>query len=170
MAYLIISIFVFVFLLIRSMKAGFSLTKSDYAFSIFLGIVLGVVVGYLVWFVLGGLLGLVIPCQDKTEVIKITALSDSNSITRKSYVNISTDYKYRYMIETEKGKLVQTLDLDRVYINEGKYEPRIVKHKSFYDNVWLYAIAIPNFTYDYNYAEIYVPKGSIINSYNIDLE
>ena len=73
---------------------------------------------------------------------------------------------YYYMTETEHGYKLQNVDASKAYIKYDT-EPRIVIEdgcgfKHWYNNIW----AFPAHTH----YTIYVPEGTILNNYNIDLK
>lgn len=104
---------------------------------------------------------------------EIYALKDMSGIKGDFYLfggNIGGEYQYRYVVNTPRGKQVETVSSEQydVYIKEGNYKPKVVCEKTKYINEkfngWLV------FPYeDYTYT-IYVPDNTILNNYDIDLE
>lgn len=144
--------------------------------SIFISILLGI---------LCGILGIIISTAtveyfnliEKITYIEsereIYALKDISGIEGNFYLfggNVGDEYQYRYVINTPKGKQVETVSSEQydVYIKEGNYKPKVVCEKIEYTNKIFNNWFI--FPYkDYTYT-IYVPNNTILNNYNIDLE
>lgn len=137
--------------------------------------IFGFFVGLLLYVFLGGFIAVCFqfPTQDVVEEIDIVALNDTNSNSNINYIvtcNTEDNYIYRYMIETERGKQVQELEnKSNVYLLEGNYVPKIVKHNTEFVNMWHYLVGHHWFLSD-NYIEIFVPSGTITDNYSIDLE
>lgn len=108
--------------------------------SIFISILLGI---------LCGILGIIISTAtveyfnliEKITYIEsereIYALKDISGIEGNFYLfggNVGDEYQYRYVINTPKGKQVETVSSEQydVYIKEGNYKPKVVCEKIEY--------------------------------------
>ena len=139
----------------------------DYVLDGLIGLGMGMVLNLF----LGGLIGLYLPKQTIIEEIKIIALTDNNSIEGQKYLfsgYINEKYIYRYVIETECGKQVKELDnSENVYIQYDNENPRIAYEYSDFKYGWLWLFGV-----DLTEPKkiIYVPEGTITETYEIDLE
>lgn len=105
----------------------------------------------------------------KETVTPIVALEDNTASYGQFFLGTGankSDIYYYYMIDTEHGYVMQNIKASNTYI---KYDadPRIVIEngrgfKHWYNNIW----ALPTRTR----VTIYVPEGTILNNYNIDLK
>ena len=102
----------------------------------------------------------------------ILALNDNISIEGNYFLfsgYINEKMEYRYIIDTDKGKHVESCDVDNTYIKETTDDKHYIEHyKSEFKYQWMrtWFICLDDSSYDV----IYVPKGSITTKYNIDLE
>ena len=112
-------------------------------------------------------------CADKTysvaEDIDIHALQD-NITTEGSFFlgsgHINDELKYFYVAETDLGYTVKNVDADQSYIQYTDGRCHIEKQVYTFNNWFVRLIAIP-ITDRYI---IYIPEGSIINNYSVDLK
>ncbi len=114
-------------------------------------------------------------CISSNEVVyeetvtPIVALEDNATSNGSFFLGtgaVKDSIHYYYMIETECGYTLQNVAVSEAYIKYDT-EPRIVVEngcgfKHWYNNIW----ALPTHTR----ITIYVPKGTILNNYNIDLK
>lgn len=114
-------------------------------------------------------------CISSSEIVyeetvtPIVALEDNVTSRGQFFLGTGTsksDVYYYYMIDTERGYVMQNIKASNAYI---KYDanPRIVIEngcgfKHWYNNIWAFPIST-RYT-------IYVPEGTILNNYNIDLK
>lgn len=118
------------------------------------------------------IVGACIPSSEivyEETVTPIVALEDNVASNDTFFLGtgaVKDDVRYYYMIETERGYKLQNVAASKAYI---KYDtnPRIVIEngcgfKHWYNNIW----ALPVHTH----VTIYVPEGTILNNYNIDLK
>ena len=151
---------------------GFILLWSDFEFFVegCLGAVMGALVGFIIYTVIGGAIGSSLPLNKVVEEQEIYALTDNSSIEGASYLfsgYINENLVCRYVISTDRGKHIEQIDADYVYINEGDYKP-IVKHYTYvFEKEWYKWFAHTAFVDDYY--EFYVPENTVTNEYNIDL-
>lgn len=121
---------------------------------------------------IAALIGLFIPSNEiiyEETVTPIVALEDNMTSSGTFFLGTGSakdSIYYYYMIETERGYALQSVAASKTYI---KYDtkPRIVIEngcgfKHWYNNIW----AFPTHT---RYT-IYIPEGTILNNYNIDLK
>ena len=102
-------------------------------------------------------------------VTPIVALEDNVTSRGRFFLGTGTsksDIYYYYMIDTERGYVMKNVQASDAYI---KYDtnPRIVIEngcgfKHWYNNIWAFPVS--------TYYTIYVPEGTILNNYNIDLK
>lgn len=112
-------------------------------------------------------------CADKTyslaEDIDIYALQD-NLTTEGSFFlgsgHINDELKYFYVEQTEFGYTVNNVDADNTYIQYTTDRCHLERHTYTFDNWFVNLIAVP-LTDRY---VIYIPEGSIINNYSVDLK
>lgn len=122
--------------------------------------------------IIAALVGLFIPSNEiiyEETVTPIVALEDNMTSSGTFFLGTGSakdSIYYYYMIETKQGYKLQSVAASKAYI---KYDtkPRIVIEngcgfKHWYNNIW----AFPTHT---NYT-IYIPEGTILNNYNIDLK
>ena len=114
-------------------------------------------------------------CIPSSEIVyeetatPIVALEDNMTTNGTFFLGtgaVKDDIRYYYMIETERGYKLQDVAASKAYIKYDT-EPRIVVEngcgfKHWYNNIW----AFPTHTR----VTIYVPEGTILNNYNIDLK
>ena len=114
-------------------------------------------------------------CISSSEIVyeetvtPIVALEDNMTTNGTFFLGtgaVKDDIRYYYMIETERGYKLQDVAASKAYIKYDT-EPRIVVEngcgfKHWYNNIW----AFPTHTR----VTIYVPEGTILNNYNIDLK
>lgn len=102
----------------------------------------------------------------------ILALNDSTNIKGNYFLfsgYVDEELTYRYVVDTDKGKHVESCDADNTYIKENTDGKHCIEHyKSEFKYQWMrtWFICLDISSYDI----IYVPKGSITTKYNIDLE
>lgn len=99
----------------------------------------------------------------------IVALEDSTASRGQFFLGTGTnksDIYYYYMIDTERGYVMKNVKACEAYI---KYDanPRIVVESGrgfnhWYNYIWAFPVS--------SHYTIYVPEGTILNNYNIDLK
>lgn len=105
----------------------------------------------------------------KETVMPIVALEDNVASRGQFFLGTGaskSDIYYYYMIDTERGYVIESVKACDTYI---KYDtnPRIVVERGNGFNHWYnYIWAFPTSTH----YTIYVPEGTILNNYNIDLK
>ena len=122
--------------------------------------------------IITAIVGTCIPSSEivyKETVTPIVALEDNMTTNGTFFLGtgaVKNDIHYYYMIETERGYKLQDIAASKAYI---KYDtnPRIVVEKGcgfkhWYNNIWAFPVST-RYT-------IYVPEGTILNNYNIDLK
>jgi hypothetical protein len=105
----------------------------------------------------------------KETTTPIVALEDNISSGGTFFLGTGStknSIRYYYMIKTERGYKLQDVSASEAYIKYDA-EPRIVigngcGFKHWYNYIW----ALPVHTH----YTIYVPEGTILNNYNIDLK
>ena len=136
----------------------------------FMGGLLGLLIGLILWLFIGGLIGTWLPMVEVVEEQEICALNDSTNVEGVNYLfsgYIDEDLVCRYVINTERGKHIEEVDTDNVYIKEGDYTPIVKIHRYEFKKEWYYWFAHDIFT-EY-YVEFFVPENTVTSEYNIDL-
>ena len=114
-------------------------------------------------------------CISSSEIVyeetvtPIVALEDNVAFNGTFFLGtgaVKDDIRYYYMIDTERGYVMQNIKASNAYI---KYDanPRIVIEngrgfKHWYNYIWAFPVS--------THYTIYVPEGTILNNYNIDLK
>lgn len=104
-----------------------------------------------------------------TEDIEIYALQDDVGSEGEFFIgsgHISNELKYFYVEKTELGYTVRDIDADCTYIQYTTDRCHIEKQAYTFDNWFVRLIAIPM---SERYV-IYIPEGSIVNNYTVDLK
>lgn len=141
--------------------------------SIILNIIGGVVIGAIVCGILAFFIGGII--SNNSDIMIDTIESDNEIIAladnSQTYLYRSADknnnIRYNYMIKTERGYLTQSVLANRAYIIETNDKaPSVEAHQITYKSKFL-----RKHFYNDNapYYYIYVPKGTIIGGFTIDL-
>lgn len=135
-----------------------------------LGSLAGIAIGFVVWVVVGSIIGLEMPKETVVQTKSLYALQDSNKISGRFYLMggmIDEKPVIKYITDEELGKHIETQEVKNSYIKEGYSEPYLEIHERKFkeDWYWLFAFNIEADEYVF-----YVPSGSVINEYNIDLE
>lgn len=164
-------------------------------FWIILGIILGMVFFYTLDYefngivLLGGVFGgfmiggitliftsaiLSLPCKEVLkEEYELHAIVDNSEITGDFFLgcgSIGEDKYYSYIIETERGKTVETLKIEEcndIYFKDTVETPMLKYYESEFEKDWWYWFAFPT---EDNYWVFHIPEGSIIEDYEIDLK
>ena len=113
-------------------------------------------------------------CADKTysvaEDVEIYALQD-NITTEGSFFlgsgHIDDELKYFYVEETDLGYTIKHVDADDTYIQYTDGRCHLEKHTYTYDGWFAQAVTMPLFGDRYVF---YIPEGSVINNYSVDLK
>lgn len=152
---------------------GFILGFKDFGEFVdgFLGAMVGFFIGGVIFLSLGFVIGANIPMVEVVEKQEIVALTDSTSIEGQKYLfsgHIKENLVCRYVVNTEKGKHIEEIKSNNVYIKEGDYEPTVIKHKFVSKEDWYYWFCIP-ISLEENYTEFLVPTNTVTSEYNIDL-
>lgn len=134
---------------------------------------LGAIIGFIIYLIGGSFIGAALPVDEVVTKQEICALNDGVE-TEGSYFLFSgyIDKKltYRYVVNTDKGKHVESLDEDDdIYIKEGDYKPYVEYHKYIFKSDWYYWFAFNISSVD-NYIIFYVPSNTVTNDYSIDLK
>lgn len=110
----------------------------------------------------------IVYAEDKVNIV---ALEDNNTIEQKGFLArgyINEKLQYAYIYETPKGLTVKSVDAEHSYINYTEGKPiLIIKTATRFKDSILNLIAIPLDSTEYYF---YIPEGSVITTYNIDLQ
>lgn len=152
--------------MIIGMIIGYLSWDNDTGFYGFMGFVIGLIL----FFVVGGAIGDDLATKEIVEEQKIYALNDSLGVEGGYYLfsgYIDGDLKYRYVVDTDKGKHIEEVDADYGYIKEGGYEPMVKHYYYDFEKKWHSWFAYKLFVEDYY--EFYVPENTVTTEYNVDL-
>lgn len=112
------------------------------------------------------------PVENKVIEKNIYALNDTSSVKGMAYLHsgyVNNKLRYRYVIDTPDGKQVKETETDNVFIKEGNYTPKVKIHKKVLKNKiydFIFFVLLP----DEEKVDFYVPKNTVINEYNIDIQ
>lgn len=167
---LIIAIVVPIILTVKGELWDFGDGVLVFMFTCFVGVLLSLAI-----MVLGGGIATVsgAPTQsEKVEAVEVISLND-NSNTEGSFFlgsgSVNEELVYYYAYESDKGITVGEIDADEVYINYTDKQPRLEEYQTKFKSEFL------NWSFAYLgedscYYKLYIPEGSIIEEYKIDLE
>lgn len=148
---------------------GYKTNWDDIVSGILAGI-LGLLIGLLIYLIVGGCIGCELATKEVIEEQKIYALNDSIGVEGGYYLfsgYIDGNLKYRYVIDTDKGKHIEEVAADYGYIKEGDYDPKVEHHYYEFEKKWQSWFGHRLFVEDYY--EFYVPENTVTTEYNIDL-
>ena len=143
----------------------------DFDIGVWFGGIFGVL-GLAISVMLAPLMLNIAPVENKVIEKKIYALNDTYSNQGTPYLYsgyIDNELKYRYIINTSNGKQVKETKTSNVFIKEDDCEPKVKIYKRVLKNKiygWLFFVELP----DEDKVEFCVPKDTVINDYNIDLQ
>lgn len=131
---------------------------------------IGLLVGMFIWILLGSVIGEFLPEKEVVEEKPLYALTDTTSTYGEKFLfsgYIDEELTYRYIIETERGKHIEEIKTNNVYVNEGDYEPHVKIYNTELAKDWYYLFAGHFGT---TYYEFYVPENTLTHNYQVDLE
>lgn len=132
----------------------------------------GMLAGFVVWFIIG-FIGFALPYNEVVTTQQICALNDSSKIEGQKFLfsgYIGEDLVYRYVVDSPKGKHIEECKVDNSYIKDIESDSPYVEYHNFefkHEWYWLFAM---DWKSSNGYAVFYVPKGTITNEYNVDLQ
>jgi hypothetical protein len=141
-----------------------------FMFTCFVGVLLSLAI-----MVLGGGIATAsgAPTQsEKVESVEVISLNDNSNTEGTFFLgsgSVNEELVYYYAYESDKGITVGEIDADEVYINYTDKQPRLEKYQTKFKSEFL------NWSFAYLgedscYYKLYIPEGSIIEEYTIDLE
>ena len=133
---------------------------------------LGIGVGLILWISIGFIIGFFMPTIDVKETKELYALQDSNEISGSFFLGcgrIDEEMHYAYIVKEDKGKQIQTLEIDanKIYLNDNVDTPTLDIYSKDFKYGWMYWFAMPRGDCEYVFN---IPSGSIDYKYNIDLK
>ena len=133
---------------------------------------LGIGAGLILWLSIGSIIGRFMPTIDVKETKELYALQDSNEISGSFFLGcgrIGEEMHYAYIVKKDKGKQIQTLEIDanEIYLNDNADAPTLDIYSKDFKYEWMYWFAMPTIGYEYVFN---IPSGSIDYKYNIDLK
>ena len=135
-----------------------------------LGVLLGAFLGIIAWLLFGSIIGGFLPEKEVVEEKPLYALTDATSTYGEKFLfsgYIDEKLTYRYIIETERGKHIEETSANKVYVNEGDYEPHVKIYHTEFAEDWYYLFAGH---FETTYYEFYVPENTLTHNYQVDLE
>lgn len=133
------------------------------------GVVIGAIVCGILAFLIGGIISnnsdiMIDTIESDNEII---ALADNSQTYLYRSADKNNNIRYNYMIKTERGYLTQSILANRAYIIEtNDRAPSVETHQITYKSEFLRKHF---FNDNVPYYYIYVPKGTIIGGFTIDL-
>ena len=134
------------------------------------GIVIGALIRGILAFFIGGVISnnsdiMIDTIESNNEII---ALTDNSQTYLYRSADKNNNIRYNYMIKTERGYLTQSVLANRAYIIETDDKaPSVETHQITYKSKFLRKHF---FNDNAPYYYIYVPKGTIIGGFTIDLQ
>lgn len=134
------------------------------------GVGIGAVVCVILAFFIGGIISnnsdiMIDTIESDNEII---ALADNSQTYLYRSADKNNNIRYNYMIKTERGYLTQSVLANRAYIIETNDKvPSVETHQITYKSEFLRKHF---FNDNAPYYYIYVPKGTIIGGFTIDLQ
>ena len=133
---------------------------------------LGIGAGLILWLSIGSIIGLFMPTVDIKETKELYALQDSNEISGSFFLGcgrIDEEMHYAYIIQEDRGKQIQTLEIDTndIYLNDNVDTPTLDIYSKDFKYGWMYWFAVPRGDCEYVFN---IPPDSIDYKYNIDLK
>lgn len=167
---LIIAIIVPIILTVKGELWDFGDGVLVFMFTCFVGVLLSLAI-----MVLGGGIATAsgAPTQsEKVESVEVISLNDNSNTEGTFFLgsgSVNEELVYYYAYESDKGITVGEIDADEVYINYTDKQPRLEKYQTKFKSEFL------NWSFAYLgedscYYKLYIPEGSIIEEYTIDLE
>lgn len=128
--------------------------------------------GLILWFSIGYIIGSFMPTVDIKETKELYALQDNNEISGSFFLGsgrIDEEMYYVYIVKEDKGKQIQTLEIDanEIYLNDSTDTPTLDIYSKDFKYEWMYWFAMPKIGYEYVFN---IPSGSIDYEHNIDLK
>ena len=113
-----------------------------------------------------------VPIVYEDTTTQIVALQDGDAITGRTFFlgsgYVKNELEYTYMFDTEKGFAVNQVPAAHSYIKYSNDNPCVIEHKAVrFDGIMWNLITMPSVSTEYYF---YLPEGSIIQGYNIDLQ
>lgn len=172
MIYIIIGVIIGLYIAITG---GWMDVWSDICTNIIVTIILPLgcgLFGLLAWLLLGSIIGCFMPTIDIKETKELYALRDNNQINGSFFLGsgrIDEEMHYVYIVKEDKGKQMQTLEIDanEIYLNDNVDTPTLDIYSKDFKYGWMYWFAMPETDCEYVFN---IPSGSIDYEYNIDLE
>lgn len=133
----------------------------------------GIVFGFLFWMLVGGFIGAFLPVEAQVTEQKLYALNDGSNVEGHYFLmsgHIDEEPVYKYIVETEKGFHMETINIEKGYIKETDGQPIMKTYRQKFKDGTYWLIASSLFLDVFDYVEFYIPKGSVINEYSIDLQ
>ena len=132
---------------------------------------LSIGVGLILWISIGFIIGLFMPTIDVKETKELYALQDSNEISGSFFLGcgrIDEEMHYAYIVKEDKGKQIQTLEIDanKIYLNDNVDTPTLDIYSKDFKYGWMYWFAVPRGNCEYVFN---IPPDSIDYKYNTDL-
>lgn len=165
---MIICIAIVVITTIIAAKSLYADCFMDWAFSVLAGILYAIIPFIIALCLFGNDYDRCV--VEKKSSQEIISLKDNMNIRGSAYLfggHIDEDLYYFYAKETEQGYITDKVKASRCYINYTNETPRIESYEATGFKTWTtWIYAIPA----YHHYSIYVPDGTIVTDYEINLE
>lgn len=122
--------------------------------------IVGALIGLVIWFFVGGIIGA------NLQTVETVSTEGANYLF-SGYIN--ENLVYRYVINTDRGKHIEELSSENVYINEGDYKPTVKTYTTCFKEDWYYLFVHDKFVSE-SYVVFFVPENTVTNEYSIDLD
>lgn len=102
---------------------------------------------------------------------QLQALNDNVGVGGRFYLGTGTfsdEPKYYVMIKSDTGYKMETYKINEATLIYTQTEPRIEQYELYFTNPWVRFFCGDTSVDDYY--KIYVPEGSILNTYQVDLK
>ena len=146
--------------------------EDDGIFGAFLLGLFGFVIGIFAWFIIG-IVGFALPYDEVVIKQPIYALNDSSETDGRKFLfsgYVDEKLVYRYVVGSDKGKCIKSCDSDDAYIKDIESDnPYVEYHDYKFKYSWFGLFAMDYKSLE-GYSIFYVPKETITNEYNVDLQ
>jgi hypothetical protein len=137
----------------------------------FLGFIAGGFVGILIILIVGGCIySGAKQVEIQTASQPLYSLNNGSGTSGSFFLGsgvVDKTEKYTYLVKTDRGMQIQTVDVDNAYVQEDNSQnPKMITYTSDYANPTL-RYWFPDIGSDESYTFV-IPKGSIKYQYNID--
>lgn len=108
-------------------------------------------------------------CIESVDIVSLKDNFNTEGVFCIGSGSIEEDLVYYYAYESDKGITIGEIPANETYINYSNDKPRLETYNTHFESEFLKH----NFVYlgeDAEYYKLYIPEGSVIEEYKIDLE